>query len=215
VRLRLSLLLRQRVHAEVARLTALLHAPTPSTESAAIIDDLCAAIAPTTESVDSPAAAPTPEPNASSAESKPGPNTPEAPAAAPAVEPERTESPLAQLPFRDRVNAFLPVAGGVALVLIALLTLGSVAFIAGGSILPPILISSFVSTGSPNAVALSLNADFSSVVATGTDLVRAAAASAAYHTFADVRARSAAFNWIYSVLTGNSRHSCGSGLRNP
>ena len=105
------------LHAEVARLTALLHAPAPSTESAAIIDDLCAAIAPTTESIDSPAAAPTPEPNASSAESKPGPNTPEAPAAAPAVEPERTESPLAQLPFRDRVNAFLPVAGGVALVL--------------------------------------------------------------------------------------------------
>ena len=47
---------------------------------------------------------------------------------------------------------------------------------------------------------LNRNADFASVVATGTDLVRAAAA-AAYHTFADVRARSAAFNWIYSVLT--------------
>ena len=76
--------------------------------------------------------------------------------------------------MRDRVEAFIPVAGGIAFAVIILLTFSAAAILAGGALAPSAstIAASFGTNGS-NAYALSVYADQSAAIVTGTDLVRA------------------------------------------
>ena len=71
--------------------------------------------------------------------------------------------------MRDRVEAFIPVAGGIAFAVIILLTFSAAAILAGGALAPSAstIAASFGTNGS-NAYALSVYADQSAAIATGT-----------------------------------------------
>ena len=99
------------------------------------------------------------------------------------------QAPLVQFPFRARVEAFIPVAGAVAIVLFLLLTIDAAAFLAGGSLTVPAFI---VGSSSGTAVA-SVHSDTYALVPSGTEMAQASARHV-YSRFLDTRARHAAFN---------------------
>ena len=101
--------------------------------------------------------------------------------------------------MRDRIDAFIPVAGGLAIATVLLITIGAAAVIAGGSLTPSLsaIAASYGSDGS-NALALSVYADQSAVISSGAQLVRACADNT-YNGFTHARVRSVAFKWLTSI----------------
>ena len=78
--------------------------------------------------------------------------------------------------MRDRIEAFVPVAGGLTITLALMLTIGAAAVLVGGTLAPSIstLAAGFSSNGS-NALAINMSADQTAVTASGAQLARAAA----------------------------------------